>query len=241
MHVNQGIATFAILAGCVAAGAQQTTQVELKIEGSNRTLSVSAEERVTADPEIAILHIGFETQPSDAKAAYAAGAKTSNEIVAAIKGAGIAEASIRSEMQSLERVWDKPHKFKLVQQWTVKTPPDRAAEILDVAITAGATDSGQIDWTVEDVRALEEKALDAAATRAKANAEVLARGMGVRLGSLVYVSNQVSGPQDREKALMNNSASFAMRQERMEPAPPLSIEPRKVSRTASVYAVFAIE
>ena len=239
MHEKLAIVTFALVAGCAAAVAQQTNQVQLKIEAANRTLTVSAEERVTADPEIAILHIGFETQPSDAKTAYATGAKTSNEIVTALKQAGIPETSIRSESQHLDSFGYKTHKFKLVQQWTVKTPSERAAEILDVAVGAGATDSGQIEWTVKDEKALEDQALDKAAARAKANAAVLAKGMGVNLGSLIYVTNQISTPPAYFRAYDNNAApggSFAA------PSPqPLAIEPRKVSREATVYAVFAIE
>lgn len=243
MHGKQAIAALALLAGCITAGAQQATQVQLKIEPSNRTLTVSAEERVTADPEIAILHIGFETQPSDAKTAYAAGAKTSNDIVAALKQAGIPETSIRSESQHLDSIGYKSHKFKLVQQWTVKTPPERAAEILDVAVSAGATDSGQIDWTVQDVKALEDQALEKAAARAKADAAVLARGMGVQLGPLVYVTNEVSGLREIPMNGRNFSAFAPMSAGVMgrERDQPLAIEPRKVSRTASVYAVFAIE
>lgn len=237
MGGKQAIAALALLVGSMTGSAQQTTQVQLRIESTNRTLTVSAEGRVTADPEVAILHIGFETQPSEAKGAFAAGAKTSNEIVAALKQAGIPETSIRSESQHLDRDYSKPHKFKLVQQWTVKTPPERAAEILDIAVAAGATDSGQIDWTVQDERALEDQALDQAAARARADAAVLAKGMGVHLGALVYVTNQIS-EQRFVAAYANNGApggAFA--------APPmtLAIEPRKVSREAAVYAVFAIE
>ena len=115
--------------------------------------------RVTVEPEVAILHVGFQTQPSDAKATYAAGAQTSNAIVTALKQAGIPETSIRSEWQRLDGAYGKPHKFTLAQQWTVRVPPERAAEILDVAVTAGATDSGQIDWAVENEQALADKAL----------------------------------------------------------------------------------
>jgi uncharacterized protein YggE len=239
MHGKLEIAAFVLFSGCAAAIAQQATQVQLKIEPANRTLTVSAEERVTADPEIAILHIGFETPPSDAKAAYAAGAKTSNDIVSALKQAGIPETSIRSESQHLDSIGYKSHKFKLVQQWTVKTPPERAAEILDVAITAGATDSGQIDWTVKDEKALEDQALNKAAARAKADAEVLAKGMGVHLGALIYVTNQVSAAVRSAGVYANNAVGYS-RAETLERSP-LAIEPRKVSRTASVYAVFAIE
>jgi hypothetical protein len=39
----------------------------------------------------------------------------------------------------------------------------------------------------------------------------------------------------------NNAAEFEVKADRFRAAPPLAIEPRKVSRTATVYAVFAIE
>lgn len=231
------LATSTVLASALAAGAQMTSQPQLKIDSSNRTLTVTANESVEVEPDLAILHIGFETEPTDAKSAYAEGARTSNAIVDAMKQAGIPETSIRSESQYLEPDYTpKSHKFKLAQQWTVRTAPERAAEILDLAISAGANSSGEIDWTVKDEAALEEQALDKAAARARVNATVLAKGMGVRLGALIYVSNQLSAPafprpMVRALAMAPNAAA----------APPLAVEPHKVSRAASVYAVFAIE
>jgi uncharacterized protein YggE len=233
------LTAFTTAAVC-AASAQQTAQVQLKIEPANRTLTISAKERVTVDPDLAILHIGFETQPSDAKTAYATGAKSSNDIVAALKQAGIPETSIRSESQHLDSANGKPHKFKLVQQWTVKTPPERAAEILDIAVAAGATDSGQIDWTVLDVRALENSALVQAAARAMANASVLANGMGVHLGVLLHVTNEIYAPEP-SVAYDYNNGNNASQAEYITVPHALAIEPRKVSRLANVYAVFAIE
>ncbi len=226
----------ALLFATIAATAQQPTQPQLKVDSSNRTLTVSATDSVTVEPDLAILHIGFVTQPQDAKSAYADGTRASNAIIAALKQAGVEETAIRSESQYLDRDWTtKLRKYTLHQQWTVKVPPARAAEILDVAINAGATSSGQIDWTVKDEKALEAEALDKAASRAKANAEVLAKGMGVRLGSLIYVSNQVSAPQYPRPmmAMAQRTADAA--------AQPLAIEPHQVSREASVYAVFTIE
>jgi uncharacterized protein len=235
VHRN-GIAMIALLTGCVAAGAQQTCQVQLKIEPSNRTLTVSTEDRVTVDPDVAILHVGFQTQPKDAKGASAAGTATSNAIVSALKQAGVPESSIQSESQRINGVYGQPHKFTLQQQWTVRVKPERVAEILDVAVTAGATDSGQIDWTVENEHALEEKALENATARARAQADVLAKGMGVKLGALIYVSNLVSSPVTPVRPLAMELSRAAV-----APPPPLAIEPHKVERTASVYAVYAIE
>lgn len=236
MPTKRTIASIALLAGCTLATAQQITQPELKVDSTNRTLTVAATETVSVDPDLAILHIGFDTQPEDAKSAYADGARASNAIIGAIKQAGIPEDSIQSESQYLSRDSIKPHKFQLSQQWTVKVPPERAAEILDIAVTAGATSSGEIDWTVKDEKALEAQALDQAASRARQNAAILAKGMEVHLGTLIYVSNQVSSPMLRQvmyDALAPSAGRAA--------PPPLAIEPHKVSREATVYAVFAIE
>jgi hypothetical protein len=239
MHLKSSVILAALLAPGLLAPAQQNPQLQLKIDSSNRTLTVSAQERVTAEPEIAVLHIGFETPLSDAKTAYATGAATSNAIVAALKQVGIPETAIRSADQHLDRDYTKPHRFKLIQSWTVKTPPDRAAEILDVAVAAGATESGQIDWTVNDVRALETQALEKAANRAHEDAATLAKGMGVKLGVPVYMTNEVLTPGFRGYTNGNDSiqAEFKTRSAPL----PLAIEPRKVSREATVYAVFAIE
>lgn len=234
MKSIQTIAVLAGFAGCFPAVAQQVSQPQLKIDSANRTLTVSADGSVNAEPEIAVLHIGFDTQPGDSKSVYADGARTSNAIIGALKQAGIPESDIRSESQFLDRDYTKPHKFKLTQKWTVKTTPQRAAEILDVAVAAGATSSGQIDWTVKDESALEEQALDRAASRAKENATTLAKGMGVHLGALIYVSNQLSSPGYPRPMAMAMARSG-------DSAPPLAIEPQQVSRSATVYAVYAIE
>lgn len=239
MFVKLGIASIAMALVCSATFAQQPNKLELRIDTSNRTLAVSADARVSVDPEVAILHIGFETKPSDSKSAYADGARISNAIVSAIKQAGIPETSIRSESQRLEPVDVKNHKFKLTQNWTVKAPPERAGEILDVAINAGATDSGEIEWTVQDIHALEDQALDKAASRARADATILAKANGAHLGALLYLTNQVT--ESLFRSVPNNNNAELQLDRLSSLAPPLAIEPRKVSREATVYAVFAIE
>ena len=238
MQFTRTFALAALLFAALPALAQLSSQPQLKVEPTNRTLSVTATESVTAEPDLAILHVGFETAPTDAKSAYAEGASTSNAIMDALKSAGIPASDIRSESQYLQRDYSVPksYKYKFTQQWTVRTNPERAAEILDSAVKAGANTSGQIEWTVKDAHALEEQALDKAAARTRENATVLARGMGVRLGTLIYVSNQLSSPV-YPRPMMRQLAMAPG----VEQAPPLAIEPQKVSREATVYAVFAIE
>lgn len=238
MNFFRILAVSTAMAVALSAGAQQVTQPQMSVTQTNRTLTVSASDSVSVEPEVAILHIGFETQPASAKDAYASGAQTSNAIIDALKQAGVAESAIHSESQYLQRDYSVPksHKFILRQQWTVKTTPKRAAEVLDAAITAGANSSGQIEWTVNDERGIENQALDKAADRARADAAELAKGMGVRLGALIYVSNNLSEP-----VRPFNARTFGGLATLEKTAPPLAIEPQKVTRSASIYAVYAIE
>lgn len=203
---------------------------------TGRTISVNANETVTAEPDLAILHIGFDTPPEDLKSAYADGSRRSNAIIATVKHAGIPQDAIRSEWQNIDRVWTDEHKFKVSQQWSVKVPPERAAEILDTAIAAGANSSGQIDWTVKDQKALDDEALGRASARATENAAALAKGMGVRLGTLLSVSNQISASPFAMSAF-----GMAGAQQQLAAPKPLVIEPHLVSRNATVSAVFAID
>ena len=243
MHTVRILAVSALLsiapAIVPAILAQQPAPPELKIDSINRTLAVTASETVSVEPDLAILHIGFTTQPSSARDAYTSGAQTSNAIVAALKQAGVAPSDIRSESQYLEPDYSEPksHKFRFSQQWTVRTTPARAAEILDVAVTAGANNSGDIEWTVKDEQALADQALDKTAARAKSVAAELAKGMDVRLGALIYVSNQLSSP-----LMPRPFVAHAMLMSKgAEPAPPAAVEPNKVTRSATIYAVYAIE
>jgi hypothetical protein len=239
MNARIAFAALVLTAGCVVATAQQASQPQLKIDGTNRILTVQAGARVTAMPDVAVIHVGFETQQGDAKQVYADGARISNAIIAALKAAGIEDSAIQSESQSLDHDWAKPHKFKLTEQWTVRAPATRAAEILDVAINAGATSSGQIDWTMKDRRALDDKALEEAMARVLQDAQVLAKGMGVKLGALQYVTHQAAAQET--PAWRSRSMAFSANKSLLAAEPPLAIEPEKIWAETTVYAVFAIE
>ncbi len=121
----------------------------------------------------------------------------------------------------------------------MKVPPARAGEILDLAVSAGATDSGQIEWTVEDTHALEDRALEQAASRARADGDVIAKATGAHLGSLLFATNQIVEVRNRFEVYENDAIAGLARS--APQAPPLAIEPRKVVREATVYLVFAIE
>lgn len=241
MKVLLSIAAILLIAS--AAPAQQ-----IQVNKDNRTIAVTASENAVADADTAVVHIGFQAFGADEKSAYATASRTSNAIAKALADAGVPKKDIESQQQNLNRV--QPYEtqnlpadqraqrqFTVTQSWDVKTKADDAAKILNVAVNAGANQSGNIDWSVADQNALEGQASAKALARARTIAEQMALGLNAKLGWLIYASNQTQARPIEPPRPM--AGAMVMKAE--APTPPLAINPRKVTSSATVYAVFAIE
>jgi uncharacterized protein YggE len=125
--------------------------------------------------------------------------------------------------------------FQVSQSWTVKTAADDAAKLLDTAVKAGANQSGQIEWGFKDENAPQAQAAAKALKRARAQAEEMAAGLNTKLGPLLYASNEV---QAVPRPVMYAQMGAAKARDTVEP---LAINPREIEKSATVYAVFAIE
>ncbi|HVJ09604.1 MAG TPA: SIMPL domain-containing protein [Acidisarcina sp.] len=225
------------------------TAQQIQVNKDNRTIAVSTTDTATADADTATVHIGFQIYAADEQAAYASGSRTSNAIARALEAAGVKKDAIQSQSQNISHVQPyelqnltpdqkAQHQFTVQQSWSVKTSAQAAASILDTAIKAGANQSGAIDWSVADADALESQAAGKALKRAQEIADRMAKGLGARLGTLLYASNQ-NPEAPRPIPLMRGMASsMAMKAETVEP---LAISARKVTSSATVYAVFALE
>jgi uncharacterized protein YggE len=235
----------ALLACCaIPFAAAQTIQVNK----DNRTIAITATDKVTAQADTATIHVGYIVYGPDKDAAYANGSRVSNAIHAALTGSGVAEDSIESENQAVAPVQEfqidkltpaekQQRQFQVTQSWTVHSKADDASKILDAAVKAGANQSGQIEWTLKDRNAPEAEAAAKALQRARTVADQMARGLNVKLGALVYATNQTEAEPIRP---LNNRTFAAVAMMKAAPAP-LSINPRQIETSATVYAVFAIE
>jgi len=225
----------------VAANAQT-----IQVNKDNRTIAITATDKVVMMADTATVHIGFIAYGPDSDSAYAAGSRTSNAIVKAITAAGVPSDAIQSENQNVSPVQEyqvdkltpaekAQRKFQVTQSWTVRTPADNAAKILDLAVKAGANQSGQIDWSLKDENASQAEAAGKALQRARTVAAEMAKGLNVKLGALVFASNETQAEPPRP--LMQAMATKVVTVN----AEPLAINPRQIEKTATVYAVFAIE
>lgn len=213
-----------------------------------RTIAVTATGSVTVDADVAIVHVGYKLYAADAKSAYAAATETSNGIMSALTGRGIAKDAIESTSQALQHTQPyefnqypiksaerEQHQFVVSQQWTVRVKPDEAAKALDTAIAAGANESGWIEWVVVDSTRFEAQAAAKAIANARAIAEQMASTAGVRLGAL-QTANDSAPPMGSL-----HGEVFAFAGQMRQSAEPLAINSRRVEFKSTIYASFAIE
>ncbi|MBV8632681.1 MAG: SIMPL domain-containing protein [Silvibacterium sp.] len=240
----------AVVAAAMIVITAVTAQAQaVKVDKNNRTIAVTASDKATVDADLAVVHIGFQIYGPDEATTYADGSKTSNAIMDALKKAGVPAKAIESENQSLQRnQYHEPQEsemdrakrqFVLNQSWTVKAKPDDAAKVLNIAVEAGANQSGQIDWQYQDMNGLQAKAAGSALAKAQAIAQQMAQGLNVKLAGLVFASNQA--PESPVPVRIEQFAKLQSVGGPIPAAPPLAIKTHQIETSATVYAVFAVE
>jgi hypothetical protein len=229
------------LASFVAASAQT-----IQVNKENRTIAITTSDEAEAVADVAVITVGFSTYGADQDSTYADGSRISNAVIKALQDAGVKPEAIESANQSLSEIddsdkvrWAKGIRFECSQSWHVTVAAKDAAEILHVAVTSGANDSGGIQWKLADDDAVEAKAAEKALAHAQEIAESMAKGLHAKLGPLVYASNQT-----QPRTMVGGSNETVEITAAPPPKPnlkPLAISPEKIQRSATVYAVFAIE
>jgi hypothetical protein len=236
--------------GFAAAGLDSAQSIEIKRE--NKTIAISTKDEATATADIAAITIGFEIYGPDSLTVSNDGGKLSHAILEALHKAGVADKEIESSGQGVQRNnnfddKEKPdqrakEQYIFRQSWEVSVPPQLASEVIRVAIAAGANKSGAIDWRLADRRALQAKAAENALVKAREVAAMMANGLHVKLGELIYASNEtpnvmllhIPAPGATMYATSASLSSVIV-------SPSLEIRPQTIREEASVYAVFAIE
>jgi uncharacterized protein YggE len=232
------------VASFVAASAQQ-----IQINKENKTIAITTSDEAEALADTAVLTVGFHIYGKDQDGTYAQASQTSNAIISALTGAGVPKTAIESKEQNLSPLdtrrddqqsrYSQGLRFEFAQSWAVTVPAADAASVLHLAITSGANDSGDIDWQLKQDDVLEAEAAKKAIEHARQIASQMAAGLGVKLGTLVYASNQT---QPRIMVGGSNATVTVTDQPASKPnLKPLAISPEKIQRSATVYAVFAIE
>ena len=219
------------------------------VSKDNRTVSVTATEHVTVIADAATVHAGYLSFGKDRDTAYSTATTLSAAIIKALTSSGIPLDAIESESQDIEPVRDfqgqnpvehlspadaANRHFQVQQSWLVHVPSADAAKALDTAILAGANQSGQIDWSLKDEDAATSNAAARAIEHAHAVAAQLLSPVGGKVGALLFAAtdNESSNIRPVAMAAMLKTASASQ---------PLTVTPRRIERSVTVNAIFAVE
>ncbi len=236
---------FSFMIGIIAITGSLFAQ-EIQVNRQNKTISVTADESATADAEIAVLAIGYHNYGLTHDAAFQENVRAAERITKALLDAKVPKANIETDKLRLARTeidekWTpdvkKERQFTAEQSWHITVSASEAQTVVDLAVKAGANEVEDVEWNVADPVALQAKAGGAALAKAKSIADQMAKGLGTKLGELVYASNRA--PQTKTWQTLNVEAVSLMAPP--PPPPKLTLFPQKVKSDATVYAVFSIE
>jgi len=236
------VIAISLMFACISVLSAQDIQVNRQ----NKTIAVTADESVTSDAEVAVIEIGYHNYATTQDLAFADNVRVANEITKALLGSGISKANMETEKLRLGRVesnntWTpemkKERQFEAQQSWEISVSVPQAQAVVDLAVRRGANEVEDVDWNVTDPLALQAKASGAALAKARAIAEQMARGLGTKLGDLVYASNRAPVAKMWRGMVSTSMAEVAATAKQ----PELTLFPQKVKADATVYAVFSIE
>jgi hypothetical protein len=233
----------------IGASAQQ-----IQISQQNKTIAISTSDEATGLADTAVIAVGFSVFGKDQDDIYTNASKISNAIFSALTAAGVPKEAITSTEQRLSPIEpnseeDKTRyaeglRFSFAQSWQVTVPASQAAATLHIAIASGANNSGEIQWQLKRDDTLQAEAARKALQHAREIASQMAAGLGAKLGPLVYASNQTpargifANMGFGDVTLNTQSAALPAKVRNLAP---LAITPERITKSATVYAVFAIE
>lgn len=168
------------------------------------TISVSADGKVAAAPDLATVDIGVYSTASTASDAQDQSTKKINSIIDFVKKQGIDSKDITTSQFNLFPQQDYRSGQPVVigysanQSVTIKVhgvdkSTDTLSKVLGGVTTAGANQVNGVSLSFEDPDNLRQQAREQAIGKAKEKAQALAQSAGLSLGRVVNVSESGSG------------------------------------------------
>ena len=175
--------------------------------------------RVTVVPDTATIVVGTDVHAKDAVSAQSQASERMGAVVAAVRGAGVADGDVRTQQVSLNPVYDFSGNTQRLTGYQASQSLDirlrdlaKLGPVIDAAVGAGATTVSSVTLSVADPAAATDQARDQAVDDARRRAERIAAAAGVTLGppaSIVEGSSAPPIPLAFEGAMFRAAADAA--------------------------------
>jgi hypothetical protein len=190
------LATAVIMTKSPVAQAQPLT---VSADTNASGITISAQGQVMAKPDVAYINLGVSTTALTAQEAMKENNAALAAVIAKLESLGVAKKDMQTGYISLnpQTTPIKPGETgadKITSYWANNTlnvtinDLTKVGEILDAAITAGANTVNGIRFGVKDSSKLNDQALTEAVKTARAKADLVAEGLGLKVTSVQSVS-----------------------------------------------------
>ena len=229
---------------CAAGVTAPAARAQDKTPDNRRTISVTGQGEVTASPDLVIITLAVETTAPTAAAAVNENAKRSAALVSSVKERVGKEDKVTTARYTLEPHYQpgkpgeaaEPRITGYVARNDVQIEThkvDSVGALIDAANSAGANRIGGLQFTLANRNEQLRAALEKAGGEARAQAESVAKALGVTLKQVVSATTS-TGPVIQPRYFERGMAA-------MEARAPTPIEPGSVSVSASLQVTYAIE
>lgn len=196
-----------LLAGAALASAlvlprlargQEVTPTGSQPLGTPPSIVVSARGEAAASPDQARINFWVETRATTAADAARENARLADQVIRAIRGAGIAPRDLSTSGYSLvaEQQYDERERRPRVVGYVARNGVNvlvrdiaQVGQLIDLAIQAGANGVGNLSFESSQAAELQRSALTMAVGTACRDAEVMARAAGGSLGRLLELTS----------------------------------------------------
>lgn len=237
---RRAIAVSAVLAALLA-GPMEADAQDIRQPG---TIRVSATGEARTPPDRAWADFGVETEAATAGQAAEQNARKMEAVIAALVRAGVPRENVRTSDFNVFPVHEnlrdgstgepRIRGYRAANLVTAQTDDvRRVGPLVDAALAAGANRIQGVRFGMRDPDRARDAALRDALRRARAEAAVLAEGMGVQLGRVLDVSTAATPP-------MPYPVAYRMAAQMADAGAATPIEPGQQTVNATVTVVFEI-
>lgn len=169
-------------------------------------------------PDRAAVYVGVETRATTAAAAARDNAQRQRAIIDAVVAIGVSRDQISTENYSVapNTRYDQATQRSSVVGYIVSNVVrvevrriDQVAPVLDAALAKGANQINSLDFFASNSDSARHAAIAQGVSRARSDAETLARAAGGSLGALVELSTVDAGPRPMYRLEVRNAMATA--------------------------------
>lgn len=202
------------------------------------TITIQGTGVVTTAPDIAYINLGVNSNAKTARTALDKNNKAMNNIIVAIKKAGIENRDIQTSNFSINPSYrntkSNGNQTEITSYNVYNTlnitirDLDKLGPILDKVVTLGSNRVNNIQFSISNPQPLKDKARAVAAKDAKRRAQIYANALGINIGKIIEITENNSG-----SGIYNDHATI-MRKASLSASTPIEAGEQSVSASVTV-------